>query len=187
MDLSTVVSSLQAVVLVACQAGAGYFCGKKEVGAQMGLVSHILQLVVFPSLNPPPPFNKISILSPPPCGAVEATGLGFVCCVVFNPCVFPKYLANRVDVGFSDFPDLGFILFLNFPISHSPPPPTPQVFSAQLITDLNRVIFYILLPSLIFTKTMVLQADEMLDGLWVLPLFCLLWIAIGGGGVFGLQ
>ena len=30
------------------------------------------------------------------CGAAEATGLGFVCFVFINPCVF---LANRVDLG----------------------------------------------------------------------------------------
>ena len=43
------------------------------------------------------------------CGAAEATGLGFVCFVVLNPCVFS---ANRVDLGF---------FVLNIPIFHPPP------------------------------------------------------------------
>mgnify|MGYP003571746643 CR=1 FL=1 len=45
------------------------------------------------------------------CGAAEATGLGFVCFVVINPCVLS---ANRVD--------LGFFLFHKFPILLPPPP-----------------------------------------------------------------
>ena len=38
-------------------------------------------------------------------GAAEATGLGFFCFVVINPCVLA---ANRVDFG--------FFCFINFPI-----------------------------------------------------------------------
>ena len=56
-----------------------------------------------------------NVIPPPPpwvmgCGAAEATGLGFVCFVVINPCVLS---ANRVD--------LVFFCFINFPILLPPP------------------------------------------------------------------
>ena len=56
-------------------------------------------------------FIEISFVFTPPrwsdgrCGAEEATGMGFVCFVVINPCVLS---ANRVDFG--------FFCFINFPI-----------------------------------------------------------------------
>ena len=64
------------------------------------------QLFHFPALNPSTP--KVAPLG---CGAAEATGPGFVCFAVINPCVLS---ANRVDLVF---------LFHNF--QFYPPPQAP--------------------------------------------------------------
>ena len=59
--------------------------------------------------------------SPPPCGAAEATGLGFVCFVVINRRVLS---ANRVDLGF---------MFHNFSIL--PPPPDLSAETEWTVLD----------------------------------------------------
>ena len=56
------------------------------------------------------------------CGAAEATGLGFVCFVVTNPCVLS---ANKVD--------LGFFCFKIFPILLPPPPFSMYLTSCAFI------------------------------------------------------
>ena len=53
-------------------------------------------------------------------GAAEATGLGFVCFIVVNPCVLS---ANRVG--------LGLFCFIDFPILLPPPPSPLHQYSSQ--------------------------------------------------------
>ena len=63
-------------------------------------------------------FIQFSIFTVMGCGAIEATGLGFVCFVAINPRVLS---ADRVDSG--------FFCFINFPISPPPPQDTVNVGS----------------------------------------------------------
>ena len=64
------------------------------------------------------------------CGFKEATGLGFVCFVIINPCVLS---ANRVDLGF-------FVSkFSNF----TPPPPSTSNYLS--VSSYILLVFFVVL------------------------------------------
>ena len=73
----------------------------------------------FSSCPPPPPMGYCS---------AEATGLGFVCFVVINPCVLS---ANRVDLGF-------FVSY--FPILLPPPPSSEWTWQPPELTTESQLV-----------------------------------------------
>ena len=92
-----VVSGSAASIVMLMKVGLEWITGKWAASFR-GCVVNTLplffggNLVVFHTL----PLSKIYSPGKLGCGAAEATGLGFVCFVVMNPCV----LSARVDLGF---------------------------------------------------------------------------------------
>ena len=75
------------------------------------------------------------LFTPPPvmgCGAAEATGLGFVCFVVINPCVSSVnrvvfFLFHKLYLFFLEFQIIRFMPIFFIEISFVlPPPPQPN-------------------------------------------------------------
>ena len=65
------------------------------------------------------------------CGAVEATGLGFFCFVVINPCVVS---CQPTELFWVDF---GLFCFISFPIL-LPPPSLPQAAQVAQVQAMQQ-------------------------------------------------